>query len=73
MFVCNWFSVIDMALHIAVWHSGCALQAEALRSDPAGFARQQQVLDNARQLVNRAKIQVAELEGNMPSLDTVCT
>lgn len=43
-------------------------QAEALRGDPAGFARQQQVLDNARQLVMKAQIQVATLEGNMPNI-----
>ena len=42
-----------------------------MRGDPAGFARQQQVLDNARQLVMKAQIQVATLEGNMPNIGEV--
>ena len=46
-------------------------QAEALRGDPEGFARQQVMLDDACQLVALAQAKVAELEANTPSLKEV--
>ncbi|KAL3156551.1 hypothetical protein ABBQ38_000842 [Trebouxia sp. C0009 RCD-2024] len=46
-------------------------QAEALRGDPEGFARQQLMLDDAAQLVALAQAKVAELEANTPSLQEV--
>ena len=47
------------------------MQAEALRGDPEGFARQQVMLDDASQLVALAQAKVAELEANTPSLQQV--
>lgn len=47
------------------------LQAEVLRGDPAGFARQQEVLNTAQQLVARAQAQVAAMEASTPSLEEV--
>ena len=47
------------------------MQAEALRGDPEGFARQQVMLDDASQLVALAQAKVAELEANTPSLHEV--
>ncbi|KAA6428134.1 MAG: hypothetical protein FRX49_01730 [Trebouxia sp. A1-2] len=44
-------------------------QAEALRGDPEGFARQQEILNDARALVKRAEEQVAQLVKNTPSLE----
>lgn len=49
----------------------CSVQAEALRGDPVGFARQQEVLNDAQALVDRAKEQVAQLVRNTPSLQQV--
>ena len=49
----------------------CFVQAEALRGDPVGFARQQEVLNDAQALVDRAKEQVAQLVRNTPSLQQV--
>jgi len=49
------------------------MQAEALRGDPEGFARQQEVLNDARALVKRAEEQVAQLVKNTPSLEQVRT
>ena len=49
------------------------MQAEALRCDPEGFARQQEVLNDARALVKRAEEQVAQLVKNTPSLEQVRT
>ncbi|DBA67711.1 TPA: hypothetical protein ACH3X2_001299 [Trebouxia sp. C0005] len=46
-------------------------QAEALRGDPEGFARQQEILNDARALVKRAEEQVAQLVKNTPSLEQV--
>ena len=46
-------------------------QAEALRGDQEGFAHQQQVLDTAQKLVERAQAQVAAMEANTPSLEQV--
>lgn len=47
------------------------MQAEALRGDPEGYARQQTVLDTAQKLVTRAQAQVAAMEANTPSLEQV--
>lgn len=49
----------------------CLFQAEALRGDPEGFAQQQLMLNNARELVALAQAKVAELEANTPSLEEV--
>ena len=49
------------------------MQAEALRGDPEGFVRQQEVLNDARALVKRAEEQVAQLVKNTPSLEQVRT
>ena len=46
-------------------------QAEALRGDKEGFARQQVMLDDASQLVALAQAKVTELEANTPSLKEV--
>ena len=47
------------------------MQAEALRGDPEGFARQQEVLNDAQALVKSAEEQVAQLVKNTPSLEQV--
>lgn len=47
------------------------VQAEALRGDQEGFARQQEVLDTAQKLVAHAQAQVAAMEANTPSLEQV--
>jgi len=49
------------------------MQAEALRGDPEGFARQQEVLNDARALVKRAEEEVAQFVKNTPSLEQVRT
>lgn len=46
-------------------------QAEALRGDPEGFARQQEVLNDAQALVKSAEEQVAQLVKNTPTLEQV--
>ena len=47
------------------------MQAEALRGDPEGFARQQEVLNDAQALVKSAEEQVAQLVKNTPTLEQV--